>query len=109
MRTRIAIVGAGLAGLHAARLLRAAGIDVVVLEARDRIGGRILTAGADGRPADDGVDLGPSWYWPRMQPVMAELVASLGLAAFPQHDAGDVIFERMSSRSGCQPDSSSQR
>ena len=96
MRTQVAIVGGGLAGLHAARLLRAANVEYVLLEARDRLGGRILTADDAGRPATDGFDLGPSWYWPRMQPAMAALVAELGLATFPQAGDGDVLFERMS-------------
>jgi monoamine oxidase len=95
-RTQVAVVGAGLAGLHAARLLRAASVELVLLEARDRLGGRILTADEAGRPAEDGFDLGPSWYWPRVQPAIADLVAELGLPAFTQHSAGDVIFERMS-------------
>jgi monoamine oxidase len=42
-RTDVVIVGAGVAGLAAARHLRAAGVRVIVLEARSRIGGRILT------------------------------------------------------------------
>lgn len=57
-RGRIAIVGAGIAGLAAASELRASGFeDVVVLEARDRIGGRIWTSTIGGLP----VDLGASW------------------------------------------------
>ncbi|TCU58474.1 flavin-dependent amine oxidoreductase [Novosphingobium sp. PhB57] len=40
--------------------------------------------------------MGPSWYWPHMQPAIAELVEELGLAAFCQNSDGDVIFERMS-------------
>jgi len=96
LHTQVAIVGAGLAGLHAARLLRAAHVACVLLEARDRLGGRILSADEAGRPAADGFDLGPSWYWPRMQPAIAELVAELGLPAFAQHGDGDVLFERMS-------------
>ncbi len=95
-RTPIAIIGAGLAGLHAARLLRAAHVDFVLIEARDRLGGRILTVDHEGRPADDGFDLGPSWYWPHMQPAIAELIDELGLPAFAQQSDGDVIFERMS-------------
>ncbi|MEO7711466.1 MAG: FAD-dependent oxidoreductase [Gemmatimonadaceae bacterium] len=95
-RNPIAIIGAGLAGLHASRLLRAAHVDFVLIEARDRIGGRILTVDQGGQPADDGFDLGPSWYWPRMQPAIADLVEELGVPAFAQHSDGDVIFERMS-------------
>jgi monoamine oxidase len=41
--TNVVVIGAGAAGLAAARVLRDADIDVVVLEARDRIGGRIFT------------------------------------------------------------------
>ena len=96
MRTQVAIVGAGLAGLQAARLLHAAKVAVVVLEARTRLGGRILTVNERGAPAADGFDLGPSWYWPRMQPAIAELIAELRLPAIGQHSEGDVIFERMS-------------
>jgi monoamine oxidase len=95
-RTQVAIIGAGLAGLHAARLLRVAHVECALLEARDRLGGRILSVDDAGRPAEDGFDLGPSWYWPRMQPAIADLVAELGLRAFAQHRDGDVIFERMS-------------
>ncbi|MFB2582851.1 FAD-dependent oxidoreductase [Herbiconiux sp. P15] len=47
---RIGIVGAGLAGATAARLLKEQGFDVVVIEARDRVGGRIDTREADGWP-----------------------------------------------------------
>jgi monoamine oxidase len=96
MQTQVAIVGGGLAGLCAARLVHSAGVEFVLLEARDRLGGRILTVDDVGRPAEDGFDLGPSWYWPRMQPALAGLVAELGLHAFGQNSEGDVIFERMS-------------
>jgi monoamine oxidase len=96
IRTRVAIIGAGLAGLQAARLLHAASIEFVLVEARTRFGGRILTVDDSGQPADDGFDLGPSWYWPQMQPAIAELVAELRLSAFGQHSDGDVLFERMS-------------
>src|SRR6059058_260364 len=42
-KTDVVIIGAGAAGLAAARLLTEHGIDVVVVEARERIGGRIFT------------------------------------------------------------------
>lgn len=82
----VAIIGGGLAGLHAARLLQKDGVAFTLLEARDRLGGRILSP--------DGFDLGPSWFWPQMHPAMAATLAELGLTAFPQHDDGDVLVER---------------
>jgi monoamine oxidase len=94
----VAIIGGGLAGLQAARLLHEAGIGLRIFEARDRLGGRILSADAAGRPTDDGFDLGPSWFWPSMHPAMASALAQLGLTAFPQHDEGDVLVERLPSR-----------
>ncbi|MEM1128561.1 MAG: FAD-dependent oxidoreductase [Bacteroidota bacterium] len=96
MQTDVAIVGGGLAGLCAARLLHRAGVGFVLLEARDRLGGRVLTVDDAGRPSEDGFDLGPSWYWPRVQPDIAALIADLDLPAFEQSTEGDVIFERMS-------------
>lgn len=51
------VIGAGIAGLTAARLLAAAGRDVVILEARDRVGGRVQTDRTDGEVTD----LGASW------------------------------------------------
>lgn len=96
MQTTVAIIGGGLAGLYAAKLLHAAGISFILIEARERLGGRILTTEAARTPSHDGFDLGPSWFWPEMQPQLAALVRELGLASFPQHNNGDVIFERMS-------------
>ncbi|MFP5405093.1 MAG: flavin monoamine oxidase family protein, partial [Gammaproteobacteria bacterium] len=95
MRADIAVVGGGLAGLAAARLLQQGGTDFVLLEARDRLGGRILSVGADGAPADDGFDLGASWFWPAMQPALASLVHDLGLVIFAQHTDGDWLIERV--------------
>jgi len=54
---RVVIIGAGIAGLTVANALRQADVDCVVLEARDRIGGRLHTVDLDGWP----VDLGGSW------------------------------------------------
>lgn len=93
---QVAVVGGGLAGLNAARLLQRSGIDFTVFEARERPGGRILTVDDAGQPSSDGFDLGPSWFWPEMQPAIGALVTELGLADFPQHSDGNVVFERMS-------------
>lgn len=68
----------------------------MLFEARDRAGGRILTQGDISQSVEDGFDLGPSWFWPAMQPAIRDLVSELGLAAFGQYSEGDVVFERMS-------------
>jgi len=84
------VVGAGLAGLAAARALRAAGRDVVVLEARDRVGGRTLN-----EPIGDGkvVEIGAQWVGPTQDRVLA-MIRELGLETFPTHTAGKNVFER---------------
>jgi monoamine oxidase len=89
-------MGGGLAGLYAGKLLRSAGVDFQLIEARDRLGGRILSVDEAGLLSDDGFDLGPSWFWPHIQPHLASLVQELGLISFAQNNDGDVIFERMS-------------
>lgn len=96
MQTAVAIIGGGLAGLCAGRLLHAEGIHFRIIEGRQRLGGRILSTDENRAVSEDGFDLGPSWFWPEAQPQVAALVQELGLAIFPQHNDGDVIFERMS-------------
>ncbi|OSM44723.1 flavin monoamine oxidase family protein [Nesterenkonia sp. PF2B19] len=65
------VVGAGVAGLTAARLLARAGRSVIVLEARDRIGGRVHTA--------HGLDLGASWIHGVDDNPVAAAAAALGM------------------------------
>ncbi|MBL8434647.1 MAG: FAD-dependent oxidoreductase [Zoogloea sp.] len=95
MNPPVLVVGGGLAGLVAAHHLRQADIGFVLLEARTRLGGRILTAGAGEALSGEGFDLGPSWFWPDIQPAMGALVRRLGLPAFEQHSDGDMLFERV--------------
>ena len=88
MKTQVAIVGGGLAGLALARHLHAHGISFELFEARPRFGGRIkaLEIGA-GK-----VDLGPSWFWPG-QPRIAALTEALKLRKFEQYARGAVSLE----------------
>ncbi|HKW19801.1 MAG TPA: FAD-dependent oxidoreductase, partial [Ktedonobacterales bacterium] len=83
----VGIVGAGLAGLIAARQLVATGVSVCVLEARDRVGGRTWS-----RPAADGtlIDLGGQWIGPTQQR-MQRLAAELGAETFKTWDTGNNI------------------
>ena len=87
--TDVVVVGAGLAGLSAARRLVDAGTEVVVLEARNRVGGRTLTLpAADGTP----IDHGGQWIGPT-QTRLAALAAELGVDTYPTHTAGENVLE----------------
>lgn len=68
------VVGAGVAGLTAAALLRDAGRSVVVLEARDRVGGRVTTDRTQGA-----TDLGASWIHGVAGSPVAEAAAAFGM------------------------------
>jgi monoamine oxidase len=85
----VAVVGAGLAGLVAARDLLAGGASVAVLEARDRVGGRVLN-----EPLGDGVvvEVGGQWIGPT-QDRIAALAADVGVETFPTYDQGDNAIE----------------
>lgn len=87
--TDVVVVGAGLAGLSAARALRAGGRDVVVLEARDRVGGRTVNEPIGGGKV---VELGGQWVGPT-QDRMYELIGELGLETFPTYGNGENVFE----------------
>jgi monoamine oxidase len=83
----VVIVGAGLSGLLAAKRLMQAGLSVKVLEARSRIGGRILSV------HEGGFDLGPTWFWDN-QPYVRRLMDELGVETYEQYEAGLGIFDR---------------
>lgn len=83
----VVVIGAGLAGLTAARELTKAGIDVIVLEARDRVGGRTCS-----RLTSDGtlLDLGAQWLGPT-QDRLAALAKEVGATTFPTYNEGKNI------------------
>ena len=86
-RVKTVIVGAGLSGIYAGYLLTKKGDDdFIILEARDRIGGRIETF-------NNSFDLGPTWFWPEMQPALSRLIDTLDLETFDQYDTGNMLFE----------------
>src|SRR5439155_5138702 len=98
----VVVVGAGLAGLTAAREIVAAGRGVVVLEARDRVGGRVLN-----HPIGDGkvVEVGGQWIGPG-QDRIAALAKEVGVETFPTYDTGRNVLcfgDKTSTYSGTIP------
>lgn len=93
METRaceVVVIGGGASGLKAARQLVEAGVDALVLEARDRVGGRTLS-----QTLVNGVtiDLGGQWVAPTQYRVLS-LAQELGLGIFPTYEDGDgVVFQ----------------
>lgn len=88
MKTDVLIIGGGMAGLRLAQLLSKSGVAFHLVEARDRLGGRMLTERVNGGT----FDMGPAWFWPG-QPRIAELAASHGIGVFEQYADGDLVYE----------------
>jgi monoamine oxidase len=86
---RVIIVGAGIAGIAAARVLHDAGHEVVIIEARDRIGGRIWTDYSLGTP----IDLGASWIHQSKNNPLTEIAAQHRIAAKPTNYGSYYLFD----------------
>jgi monoamine oxidase len=92
-RVDVVVVGAGLAGLRAAQRLRQKGHSVAVLEARDRVGGRILNRGLGGNRGV--VEVGGQWVGPTQHRIQ-KLISDLGLRTFPTFNQGKNVYYRAS-------------
>jgi monoamine oxidase len=83
LQSDVVVIGAGISGLAVAEALHRSGRTVTVLEARPRIGGRLLS---------DPLDLGASWFWDGEQRVRA-MTGRFGIATFPQHIGGNAMID----------------
>ena len=86
------IIGGGLSGLAIARGLQRLKKPYQLVEARQRIGGRILTQSVGLGYKTSAFDLGPSWFWPGQERIES-LIGELGLAAFEQYSDGVLVYE----------------
>ncbi|MCB8943231.1 MAG: FAD-dependent oxidoreductase [Ardenticatenaceae bacterium] len=90
MQTEVLIIGGGLSGLMAAWQLDQAGVEVLLVEGRNRFGGRVLTVG---QASGAHCDLGPSWFWPG-QPVIASLLHHFQIPYYNQHAPGTTLLQQ---------------
>ena len=87
IETGVVVIGAGIAGLTAANRLVDAGVEVVVLEARDRVGGRTWNTEIEG----EANELGGQWVGPYQEAVL-ETLELLGLETFPSYRTGSHAY-----------------
>jgi monoamine oxidase len=85
----VVVIGAGFSGLAAARALTAAGHSVLVLEARDRVGGRTQNASIAGGKAI--AEVGGEFVGPTQDRILA-LAKAVGVETFPVYNSGNNVF-----------------
>ena len=89
MKTKILIVGAGLSGLVVGYGLKKAGIPFLILEARDRVGGRIYTKNS---VSETPVEMGATWFV-NQHTILLKLLKELGLKYFEQFMSGTSFLQ----------------
>jgi len=99
-RTDVVVIGAGLAGLSAARILAAAGVNVLVIEARDRVGGRTLNHSLGNGKV---IEVGGQWvgplpgqaaqggFPPTPQDRILQLAQDVGVGTFKTYNDGNLV------------------
>lgn len=90
----IIILGAGLCGLTLAYLLRNSNYQITVIEARNRLGGRILTKNTSGETP---IDLGPAWLW-NQNTNLLNLLKELEIPIHQQFATGNAYYQSMASQ-----------
>lgn len=89
----VIVIGAGVAGLSAAHKLKKAGLQIAVLEAQDRVGGRTLTQHVDiGQGKTEPFDLGGQWVGSSQKHVI-DMLRELGLETYPQYTSGTKVMQ----------------
>ncbi|KAK4614065.1 Polyamine oxidase FMS1 [Fulvia fulva] len=95
-KKKVVVVGAGISGLRCAAVLQRHGIEVVVLEGRDRIGGRIHTT-----RSEKGVrDIGAAWLHETSQNKLVKLISKLNIEYY--YDDGLPLYYTEQGRAGSQ-------
>ena len=93
MHTETLIAGAGLGGLSLAHALQRKGTACLLVEARDRVGGRILTLESTHAGIGTALaDIGPSWIWPG-QARVESLLQQFDIDTFEQYSSGRLVFQ----------------
>lgn len=89
----VVVIGAGFSGLMAAYQLHQAGLKTVVLEARDRVGGRSRSVKRQSGPGI--IELGATWINNVTQPEVYALTQKFGLETSAQYTEGEQVFETL--------------
>jgi monoamine oxidase len=88
MKHKILIIGGGISGLYLGYLLKKEGFSIKILEANDRIGGRIYTKNSH----NTNIELGATWLWSYNSELL-KVCSDLNISLYEQNMHGDALFE----------------